>query len=53
MVISFIFPTHVGVNRVILSLIAGLAYFPHACGGEPAITFIPKSKLVFSPRMWG
>ena len=48
-----VFPTSVGMNRVIYAHHAGKMGVPHERGDEPATQSNIVSALVCSPRAWG
>ena len=47
------FPTRVGVNRLMSEWIAEAMRVPHASGGEPMRMWMGLTEAVCSPREWG
>ena len=50
---SPVFPTHVGVFLIKVSVFGKRTSLPHARGGVSAILLIPCCRIVSSPRTWG
>ena len=51
--LSSVFPTHVGVNRMMMFSFSELRRFPHTRGGEPQRKEALDEDAVFSPHPWG
>ncbi len=52
-VVESVFPTHVGVDRVVRVLEQLGGGIPHACGGGPPQVTGVSAPSSYSPRMWG
>ena len=51
---NFVFPTHVGMFRILVLLMSSCLRLPHACGDVPVPVTCPMMmSSVSSPRMWG
>ena len=50
---GFVFPTHVGMNRVILDAQRGMKGVPHTRGDEPSLAVPEEWEGSCSPHTWG
>ena len=50
---SEVFPTGVGVYRILFAPILGLIGFPHRRGGVPGFQYVLFVHILFSPQAWG
>ncbi len=49
----YVFPTHVGMDRLPLGYDSGGGSFPHARGDGPPAVWTSQAQVAFSPRTWG
>src|SRR3972149_6436011 len=48
-----VFPTRVGMVRLIMLVVCRWCGFPHARGDGPSLRAWPEDRWEFSPRAWG